>query len=224
MSRFQDSYLSARIQGYPVTVSPLFSTQITNVDSGDEQANQRWLDPLREIQIPSGVRDQATFEAIKRQWLVMSGPAKTWPWRDPTDFASVDLTRINEVPTTNISDQSLGTGDGTTTAFQLSKTYDVGSPIESYSRPIHFPVVSTLKIGVGGVDADASPAIGYSVSRPGGVVTFDTAPGNGVALTWGGLFDVQVRFLDDEAFSSIMRTYNAAGFADIDLREVRYCP
>jgi hypothetical protein len=29
--------------------------------------------------------------------------------------------------------------------------------------------------------------------------------------------------MDDESFSAIMRTYAASGFADIDLREVRYC-
>jgi len=225
MSRFQDVYLSSRIQGYPVTVAPTFSTQITEVDSGDEQANQRWQDPLREITIPAGVRDMPTFEAIKRHWLAMAGPAKTWPWRDPTDFASVDLTRINEVPTVLRTDQVLGTGDGTNRTFQLKKTYTVGSPaIETYERFIYYPVVSSILIGYNGGDPEAlSPAFTWSVSRQGGVVTFDTAPEDGVALTWGGLFDISVRFLDDESFASIMRTYNAAGFADIDLREVRFC-
>lgn len=225
MARFTDVYLSARIQGYPVEVAPIFSTQIAIVDSGTEQANQRWIDPLREINIPRGVRDQATFEAIKRQWLNMAGPAMTWPWRDPTDFASVDLTRINEAPTVTRTDQALGVGDAVTRSFQLAKSYNVGSPAIPYSRNIHFPVPSTLLIGVDGVDPTTlSPALNWSVSRPGGVVTFDSPPPGGSVITWGGLFDIQVRFEDDESFAAIMQTFNAAGFANIALREVRYCP
>lgn len=239
MTRFTDTYLSARIQGYPVEIAPNFSTQQTRVDSGSEASNSRWVDPLRDINVPSGVRDQPTFEALKRHWLVMKGPHKTWPWRDPTDFASLDLEIPNEATADILAriskndqplidaDGAVAVPDGIETVFYLGKRYDVGSPAEPYIRRIYFPVVSTIQLAIDGASPAAlSPALTATVSRNGGVVTFSSPPGGGSPasrMTWGGLFDLQVRFADDQTFRGIMRTYAASGFADIPLSEVRYC-
>lgn len=224
MVRFVDKYLGSRIQGWPVEVAPIFSTQIAEVDSGAEQANRRWYDPKRDISIPDGVRDHATFETLKRHVFVMGGPAQTWPWRDPTDFASCDLVTPNEVPTYTLTDQPLGTGDGITTRFQLTKRYDLGSPATPYDRVIRFPVVSTILIGVDGVaPADVSPPLTATVTRYGGYVDFNIAPAVNAVLTWGGLFDIQVRFEADDTFRGILKTYGVSGFADIPLKEVRFC-
>lgn len=237
--RFTDVYLGRRIQGWPVSVAPNFSTQITRVDSGSEASNSRWADPLRDISVPNGVRDHATFEALKRHWLVMRGPHKTWPWRDPTDFASVDLARPNEDTDDVLSrisatdqplcdaDGNVAIPDGVETVFYLGKRYDLGSPAEPYVRRICFPVVDTVEIAIDGADPSAlSPALTATVSRVGGVVTFSLPPPAGSPasrLTWGGLFDIQVRFADDDTFSGIMRTYAVSGFGDIPLSEVRFC-
>lgn len=223
MTRFVDKYLSARIQGWPVDVAPMFSTQIAAVDSGAEQVNRRWQDPLREINIPQGVRDYATFLALQKHWLLMGGPANTWPWRDPTDFASVDLEIINQVPTVAGDDQVIGTGDGITVAFQLIKTYQA-SPAADYVRDITLPVLSTVIVLVDGVDpATLSPPLSYTVSRPGGVVTFDTPPAVAAVISAGYLFDLNVRFDSDDTFRAVMQTYSVSGFSDVPLREVRYC-
>lgn len=219
MTRFVDKYLGSRIQGWPVEIAPMTSTQISRVDSGAEQANQRWADPLREISLPSGVRDHATFETLKAHWLVMAGPARTWPFRDATDFASVELDIPNVEPTISHTDQPLGTGDGVTTRFQLVKRYDLGSPATPYDRIIRFPVAASVLIGVNGVNTPA----GWTVAREGGWVDFAVAPTNGAVLTAGFLFDIQVRFESDDTFRSVFRTYGVSGFADIPLREVLFC-
>jgi uncharacterized protein (TIGR02217 family) len=224
MARFVDKYLSARIQGYPVEVAPNFSTQIVRVDSGAEQANRRWQDALRDISIPNGVRDVATFEALKLHWLSMGGPAHTWPWRDPLDFATAELAQPNTAPATTRTDTRFGVGDGVTLEFQLKKRYELGSPSTPYDRVINLPIVSTVEIGIDGVDPTAlSPAITWTVTRLGGVVTFSSAPANGAVLTWGGLFDLPVRFADDETFRGVMRTFSVSGFADVPLTETRWC-
>lgn len=229
MTRFVDIYLSSRIQGYPAEVGPMTSTQIARVDSGSEQANQRWQDAIRTISIPQGARDMPTVEALKRHWLVMAGPARTWPWRDPTDFATADLLIVNEVPAVSRTDQEFGVGDGITKTFQLRKNYvlDDTSPIDPnkvYQRPIHYPVVSTVLIGINGADpAVFSPHSTWSVTRQGGEVTFNVAPPIGAVLTWGGLFDLQVRFDADDTFKGMMQTFAVAGFADIPLTEVLFC-
>lgn len=222
MSRFIDAYLGPRIAGYPMSVAPMWSTQLVTVDSGDEQVNQRWEDALREINIPEGVRDHAEFEALKRHWLVMAGPAHTFPLRDPLDFATVDLTTPNVVPVTSGQDQRFGTGDGLTTVFQLSKTYTVGGV--NYTRPIVLPVVSSVVVHIDGVLPGAiSPATIATVTRYGGTVSFNHAPHSGAVLTWGGLFDLLVRFEADDTFKGMLSTYTVSGFADIPLREVPFC-
>lgn len=222
MTRFVDEYLNERVVGYPVDVGPTFSTQLVTVDSGAEQANRRWADPLRTISIPQGVRDADTFQDVLDHWLIMGGPSKTWPWRDPTDFASCRLAAVNQVPTPTLTDQPLGTGDGVTLAFQLKKRYTVGST--TYDRNIYRPVVSSVLIGVDGVaPGAASPPLSATVSRDGGMVTFNSAPGVGAVLTAGFLFDLEVRYESDDTFRGIMRTFSVSGFADVPLMEVRYC-
>lgn len=230
MARFIDQYLSRRVVGYPVQVGPKFSTQMAMVDSGAEQVNRRWQHPLRTISLPDGVRDHETFEDIKAHWFVMGGPAHTWPWRDPTDFASVDLEEINVVPTVAFDDQQIGVGDGLTTDFQLVKTYTVGD--QTYVRPIEFPVVSSLVFGISEpgspavivpVTGFASPPTVVTCTRLGGVATFSPAPAVGQVLTAGFLFDIPVRYESDDTFSGIMRTFGVSGFADVPLQEVRYC-
>lgn len=223
VARFKDVYLNSRIVGYPTSVAPNFSTDLAESDSGAEQANQHWQHPKRSIIVPQGVRDHATFEALKAHWLVMRGPFHTFPFRDPTDFASVDLTTVNTIPIVSRTDQALGTGDGFTRFFQLTKRYTVGG--ETYDRVIRYPVVSTILIGINGADPTSlSPALTATVDRESGEVEFDVAPPAASTLTWGGLFDLQVRFEADDVFDGIMRTYQASGFADVPLREVRYCP
>lgn len=225
MTRFIDTPLPSRIVGYPVDVGPAFSTQITAVDSGSEQANKRWRNALRSISIPQGVRDQDTANDLLAHWLIMGGPFQTFPWRDPTDFASIPLQKVNhapDAPAISRVDCPLGTGDGITTEFQLKKRYTSGA--STYDRDIHFPVLTSVLIGVDGVDPSAaSPPLVASVSRPGGVVTFNAPPALGADLTAGFLFDLQVRYESDDTYRGIMRTFGVSGFADVPLVEVRYC-
>ncbi len=223
MTRFIDEYSPSAMPGYPCHSSPRWSTGIVQVDSGAEQVNQRWVHPLHRFVLPNAVRNHAVFEGVKDHWMAMRGPAYTWPFRDPLDFASKALSAANSAPTVTRTDQSIGTGDGVTTTFQLTKAYTRGP--QTYSRNIHLPRTSSVLVGIDGADPTTlSPAITWSVSRPGGVITFNTAPANGTAITAGFLFDVEVRFADDNAFDGIVQSFEVSGFADIELVEVRYCP
>lgn len=222
MSRFIDEYAPPEMPGFPCISSPRWSTAITAVDSGSEQANQRWEHPLHRFTLPEAVREHHVFEAVRAQWLAMRGPAHTWPFRDPLDFASVALPRPNQMPVISATDQVLGTGDGARTSFPLVKEYARGSQV--YTRRIHLPVVDTVLVSLNGADpASFSPPILWTVSRPGGVVSFTPAPPPGQVVRAGFLFDVEVRFESDDSFDGIVRTYGVGGFADITLVEVRPC-
>jgi len=222
MTRFVDEYMPDQVPGFPCVSSPRWATDIQIVDSGAEQANQRWVHPLHKFKLPDAIREHDTYNAIHNHWMAMRGPLYTFPFRDPLDFASVELDLPNTVPTLSRLDQDIGTGDGLTTQFQLTKTYTSGS--QTYDRNIYHPVVSTVLVGVDGEDPEvASPDFPWSVSRTTGIITFDVPPDNGAVITAGFLFDVEVRFGGDDSFDGIVQTYGVSGFADIDLFEVRTC-
>lgn len=223
MTGFVDVYMDECVPGYPVFASPRWSTEIVVVDSGDEQVNQRWSHPLHRYTLPEAVRSMEVFNAIRDHWLVMRGPAYRWPFRDPLDFASVALTSPNTEPAVTPFDQALGTGDGVTQTFQLRKLYVRG--VQSYTRTITLPVVSTIRIGEDpiGIPPAAEVLSGFTVDRDAGTVFFTVAPAVGSVLTWGGYFDVPVRFEADDSFDGIVRTFGIGGFADITLLETRNC-
>jgi uncharacterized protein (TIGR02217 family) len=192
------------------------------VDSGAERVNQRWEHPLHRYQLPEAVREQDIFEGIRDHWLVMRGPVHTWPFRDPLDFASVALLAPNTVPAVTGLDQVCGTGDGFSLVFQLKKTYTRG--VQTYTRDIFHPVVSTAIVTVAGADpATFSPAMTYTVDRLTGEIEFSYAPSPGQIIRAGYLYDVEVRFEADDSFDGVVRTFGLGGFADLTFVEVRPC-
>lgn len=211
--------MPSSVPGYPCVSAPRTRTTIQVTFGGNENRNQEWQHPLMRFVLPEAVaRDWDTVQALMKHWRIMAGPFRSFPWRDPLDFASVDLVRPNQVPTVTMTDQAIGTGDGFTDTFQLVKTYSVGA--ETCQRTIHLPVLATVLVADNGVLVD--PA-NYAVSRPGGEIQFDTPPVAGHAITAGFLFDNEVRFESDDAMEGILRAHRAAGFADLSLIEVRPC-
>lgn len=222
MSRFVDVYLDDEIPGFPCISSPRWSTSMVMVDSGAEQVNQRWQHPLHKYTLPDAVREHHTFEAIHDHWMVMRGPLHTFPFRDPLDFASVGLTSPNVPPVVSGTDQVCGVGNGVDFNFQLKKTYSRG--LQTYTRNIYHPVVSSVIVTVNGVNpATLTPAMTWTVDRNTGIITTSYPPIPGHVVRAGFLFDVEVRFESDDSFDGIVKTYGISGFADIVLVEVRPC-
>lgn len=220
--RFVDQYLPRNVPGYPCFSSPRFSTDLTVVDSGAESANARWENPLHKFTLPEAVRDMETFNAVRNHWMVMRGPFQLWPWRDPLDFASVELQRPNEQPPITDNDEALGVGDGLTTQFQLYRTYRAGS--HSVRRKIELPIVSSVVVGFIPPSDDPGYVLpAWTVTRPGGLVVFAAPVAADVTLSAGFLFDVCVRFESDDSFDGIVKSFGVAGFSDLTLIETRVC-
>lgn len=220
---FIDAYMPESIPGYPCISAPRFKTTIQVSSGGNERRNQEWEHPLHTYILPEAVaRDHSAIVGLRKHWLITKGPLHTFPWRDPLDKASID--HLPNLPDDELesdismTDQFIGFGDGFTDSFQLIRTYNVGAEI--YNRTVHLPVLDTVVVADNGVLVSDS---NYTVSRPGGVITFDTPPLDGHTITAGFLFDVEVRFESDDAFEGVLRTWQAAGFADITLVEVRRC-
>jgi uncharacterized protein (TIGR02217 family) len=111
-------------------------------------------------------------------------------------------------------DQTIGTGDGTTTSFQLVKDYVSGG--QTWVRAIAKPVVGTVRMALDGVEQLS----GWSIDTTTGVVALDIAPGAGIAITAGFEFDVPVRF-DSDALDVTLDLERHGSITSIPLLEIR---
>lgn len=107
-------------------------------------------------------------------FLAMQGQQHTFALRDPADHV--------------MARQQVGTGDGTTTEFQLVKTYTKGSA--SFAREIVRPVTTTVQVWVNDILQES----GVTVGRTTGLLTFSVAPAGDAVVEAACTFDVPVRF------------------------------
>lgn len=217
MSRFKDLYLDKRVPSYPIAASPRWATDIIVVDSGNEAVNQKWSQPLYRFTIPEAIRSMEVYESVLAHWLIMAGPAYTFPFKNPFDFASKSISAPTLSPTITPLDQNIGMGDGNKVAFQITKIYQRGAFV--YTKKILLPVVSTVRVAISGVEQSS----GFTVDRLTGIITFSSAPIIGATITCGYLYDHNVRFEADDSFDSISQSYGVAGYSDLTFVEVPMC-
>lgn len=195
--------------GREASVSPAFSTRITESLSGHEQRSSDWADARLRFDAGPGVRSEADLTTLIAFFRARRGAARAFRFTDPFDCHSGASPAALPAST----DQPVGTGDGTTTRFALCKVYGEGA--HAQHRFITAPVAGTIRIALDGVEQ----ASGWRHDG-GGVIAFDAAPAVGVAITAGFRFDVPVRFAQDTL--DINRATFAAGEApSVPLVEVR---
>ena len=141
-------------------------TQIVELASGDEERNASWANSRRRYDVAYGIRRADDLAAVVAFFEARNGRLHGFRFKDWGDHKSC-LPSGTPTPT----DQAIGTGDGTTTTFQLVKLYTSGA--QSWTRAIAKPVAGTVRIALGGVEQPS----GWSVDTTTGVVTFGTAPG-----------------------------------------------
>jgi uncharacterized protein (TIGR02217 family) len=111
------------------------------------------------------------------------------------------------------TDQVIGTGDGAMVNFQLVKTY--GAPSRPYVRTISAPVVGTVLVAINDV-----PATALTLNAMTGLITFNSAPAPGAAITASFEFDVPVRF-DVDSITVNLSHFEAGDIPEVPLVEVR---
>ena len=184
-------------------------TQIVELASGDEERNASWSNSRRRYDVAYGVRRADDLAAVVAFFEARNGRLHGFRFKDWADHKSC-LPSQTPGPT----DQSIDTGDGTTTAFQLVKRYASGS--QTWVRTITKPVAGTVRVALDG----AEQVGGWSVDTTNGVVTFDTAPMAGVAITAGFEFDVPVRF-DTDVLDVTLDLERLGSITSIPLLELR---
>jgi uncharacterized protein (TIGR02217 family) len=154
-----------------------FNTSITTTFSGFEQRNVNWQKARGRWDVSTGIKTKIDMDILQAFFRARFGKAYGFRFKDWSDYQAVG--------------QTLGTGNGTQTVFQLMKAYTSGA--YSYSRDIKKPVTGTVKIYLNAV----LQVSGFSVDLTTGIVTFSAAPGAGVIVSADFDFDVPVRFDTD---------------------------
>jgi uncharacterized protein (TIGR02217 family) len=184
-------------------------TQIVALSSGDEERNASWANSRRRYDVAYGIRRADDLAAVVAFFEARNGRLHGFRFKDWSDYRS-------GLPSAAIAatDQPIGTGTGSQTAFQLVKRYASGA--QSWTRTIAKPVAGTVVVALGGVPQGS----GWSVDLATGIVTFLTAPGSGVAITAGFEFDVPVRF-DSDTLDVTLDVERLGSITSIPLVEIR---
>jgi len=184
-------------------------TQIVELASGDEERNASWANSRRRYDVAYGIRRADDLAAVVAFFEARNGRLHGFRYKDWADYKS-NLPSQPVTPT----DQLIGTSDGIVTSFALLKHYTSGA--QAWTRAIAKPVADSVRIALGGVEQMS----GWGVDTATGVVSFDAAPGAGVAITAGFAFDVPVRF-DTDTLDITLDIERLGSIASIPLLEIR---
>lgn len=204
---------------FPTSISkgahggPERRTDIVTLGSGFEERNSRWADSRRSYNAGYGVKSLDELNAVIAFFEERRGRLHGFRWRDHADWKSCPPSRA---PTA--LDQVIGTGDGTTAQFQLTKIY--GASFAPWTRIVAKPVQGTVQIAVGGTPRTA--ATDYTLNAETGRITFlpGHIPAAGATITAGYEFDVPVRFDTDKLEIDIQGLHHGA-IPTIPIVEVR---
>lgn len=166
-----------------VIKTPVWKTRIQEAVSGKELRAALMSYPLWKFSLSYTVlranAANAELQTLMGFFNARQGMFDSFLYTDPTD--------------NSVANQSFGTGDGSTTAFQLLRS------LGGFTEPIQ-NVNGTPTIYING-----TPTAAFTLGST-GVVTFTTAPAPAAALTWSGNFYYRCRFLQDSSeFDNFMR-------------------
>lgn len=196
------------------TGGPERRTEIVVLGSGHEERNSRWADSRRSYNAGYGLRSLDDLHAVIAFFEERRGRLHGFRFKDHSDFSSAAAPSA----TVSMGDQSIGTGDGTTTTFQLRKRY--GSGFAPYLRDVVKPVAGTVRVAVAGAEQIEGSQLAVDATT--GRITFlpGHVPAAGAAVTAGFEFDVPVRF-DSDRLEINVESFRHGSIPSIGLVEVR---
>ena len=184
-------------------------TQIVELASGDEERNASWANRRRRYDVAYGIRRADDLASVVAFFEARNGRLHGFRYKDWADYKS-------NLPSQAITatDQQLGTGTGSLQTFQLAKRYTSGA--QTWVRTIAKPVAGTVRVALGMIEQMS----GWTVDTTTGVLTFTTAPANGVIVRAGFEFDVPVRF-DSDTLDVTLDFERLGSITAIPLLEIR---
>lgn len=186
-------------------------TDIVTLANGHEERNTPWSHSRRRYDAGIGLRSLDDLGRIVAFFEARRGPLHAFRWKDWTDYKSCSASAMPW-----FGDQRIGTGDGSTTTFALSKIYGTGAA--AYRRPITKPVPGSVLLGAG--DSELREGLDFTVDVATGLITLAAPPPDGAAVTAGFEFDVPVRF-DTDRLTISVASFEAGEIPAVPVIEVR---
>jgi len=186
---------------------PMRKTEIVTLVSGHEERNAQWANSRRSWNAGYGVKSMADIEKVTAFFEARRGRLYGFRFRDPFDHQSAPYGKA-----VTAEDQLIGTGDGASVAFALTKHYSNGGA--SYARRIAKPVLGGVAVAIDGVETSA-----FTEDETTGIITFAVAPPAGASITAGFIFDCAVRF-DTDSLRINLAAFRAGDIPSIPLIEV----
>lgn len=192
---------------YGSSGGPSFSTTIFESSSGYEQRNVNWSKARCRYDVSHGIKDHEDMQNVLDFFYAVRGKATGFRYKDWSDY--------------QLDQELIGTGDGTTAAFQITKTYAVSTleyvrTIRKIVTPEVGPPVIPFRVYVN----DVLQSTGYTANYDTGIITFDVAPTSGHSIKVTCEFDVPVRFDTDE-MDITLESFNLETWDSIPLVEIR---
>lgn len=183
----------AGIQG-----GPRIDAGVIQLGNGQVEIVQRWETEGNVYNAAYAVRSTDDVSGMLRFWRARGGVANGFRFKDWLDFTTA------EDGTSDPTDEDaiIGIGDGTTTIFQLKKTYI--DALHTYERTLRKIVPGTTVVSL---DEVSTPS-GWSVNTATGEILFSTAPSSSVVVRAGCEFRVPCRF-DIGAQEAILASFDA---------------
>lgn len=165
-------------QGWPLTRSPMWQTGVQTTQSGRElrasymsYPRYKWSATFEVLRTAASLTE---FQQLLAFFNAAAGQFGQFVFNDPDDNTATA--------------QAFGLGDGSTKQFQVTKSYG------GYVEPVGF-INSGQSIFINGTLQSAAT---YTLNSPyNGWITFTTAPGSGLGLSWSGTYGYVCRFLAD---------------------------
>lgn len=186
-------------------------TDVVTLANGYEERNTPWAHSRRRYDAGLGLRSLDDIEILIAFFEARQGQVYGFRWKDWSDYKSAR-------PTAEIDfrDQWVATGDGQRRSFDLIKNYRSGTV--SYQRPIHKPVVGTVRIGLG--QEELHEDVDFILDSSTGQVVLSHPPEQGIEVVAGFEFDVPVRF-DTDRIATSVASFQAGDVPDVPVVEVR---
>lgn len=160
---------------WSVFKTPMWSTSTMKSVSGRELRLANYSYPIWKFKLSYEVlRAQPLFvelQSLMSFFNRVQGQFDTFLYSDPSDYTATA--------------QYIGTGNGTTTTFQLMRT------LGAFVEPVTAPDITHCTIYVNGSPVTAT------TSAATGLTTLASAPTAGQTVTWSGQFYFRCSFLDD---------------------------
>lgn len=192
---------------FGMVANPRYNVSIGQTISARERRNANWERALNAYTVTVGPRMEGEIQELLEFWHAVGGPEIGFRFKDWSDFKSC---RVHLDPTA--LDQPTQLIPGSPGGYQLLKVYRAG--ILARTRQILKPIASTIVLADNGVEQAPGS---YTVEESTGLVQLGFVPAG--EITWGGEFDVPVRF--DSEFPIDLVTYKieSVSFTLAELRD-----